>query len=282
MAATPASGAVSASERLYRLLLVAYPRRFRREYGESMAQVFRDLCRAAERGQGLRGVLWLWLATLRDLARTAFVERITEAFHMSDGGWIRRSGLAAILGGALLILGVPGLGEQVPGVSHAGGHMILAACGVFLLFGLVGTYARYAGRAGRAGKGGVGLGLLGAALVMIGNFLEGAYEIELGWGLFMLGTLGLLLGMVLFSVAALRANVLPDWATWPFLGSALTLLLILGSSAVFEINLDLAPAYVGVATFTALVLFGLGWMALGYALWSGTHEAAAPPPLAAA
>ncbi len=282
MATAPASAAVSISERAYRLLLVAYPRRFRREYGESMAQVFRDCCRAAERGQGLRGVLWLWLVTLCDLARTAVVERITEALHMSDRGWIRWSGLAAILGGALLILGIPGLGDQVPGVSHAGGHMILAACGVFLLFGLVGTYARYAGPAGRAGKAGVGFGLLGAALIMIGNFLEGAYEIELGWGLFMLGMLGLLLGMALFSAAALRAKALPDWASWPFLGSALTLLLILGSSIVFNINLDLAPAYVGVATFIALVLFGLGWMALGYALWSGTHAAAAPPPLAAA
>ena len=282
MAAAPASAAVSISERVYRLLLVAYPRRFRREYGEAMAQVFRDCCRAAEHGQGLRGVLRLWLATLRDLAGTAFVERVVEVLQMSDTGWVRWSGLAAILAGALLIVGVPGLGEALPGVSHAGGHMILAACGVFLLFGLVGTYVRYAGRAGRAGKAGVGFGLLGATLVIIGNFLEGAYEIELGWGLFMLGTLCLLLGMVLFSAAALRANALPSWASWPFVGSALTLLIILGSSAVFEINLDLAPAYVGVASFTALVLFGLGWMALGYALWSGTREEAAPPPLAAA
>ena len=281
MAATPASGAVSASERLYRLLLVAYPRRFRREYGESMAQVFRDCCRAAERGQGLRGVLWLWLATLRDLARTAFVERITEALHMSDRGWIRWSGLAAMLAGVLWIAGLVGLDEQLPWVSHAGGHMILAACAVFLLFGVVGAYARYGGRAGVPGKSGLALALLGALLVTVGNALEGLYEIELGWGLFMLGIMCLLLGMVVFSVAVLRGRLLPQWSVWPFVVCAASLVPMLVTSMVFSINLEQA-AFVNVVALIALFAFGLGWMALGYALWSGTHEAAAPPPLAAA
>src|SRR5438034_1103981 len=83
-----------------KLLLVAYPRRFRREYGGSMAQVFRDCCRAAERQQGARGVVWLWLATLRDLVRTAFVERVSEVVAMSRANWIRWGGLASVLLGA--------------------------------------------------------------------------------------------------------------------------------------------------------------------------------------
>ena len=281
MAATPTSRAVSASERLYRLLLLAYPARFRREYGAPMVQVFRDCCRAAERQQGTLGVLWLWLATLRDLAKTAFVERVTEVVQMSGTRWIRWSGLAAILAGALWIIGNAGLGEQVPGVSHAGGHMILAACAIFLLFGLVGVYARSARSAGVPGKSGLALALLGALLVTVGNALEGLYEIELGWGLFMLGIMCLLLGMVVFSVAVLRGRLLPQWSAWPFVVCAASLVPMLLTSMVFNINLEQA-AYVNVVALIALFAFGFGWMALGYALWSGTREEAAPPPLAGA
>ena len=35
---------ISVSVWVYRGLLYAYPRSFRREYGEAMVQVFRDLC----------------------------------------------------------------------------------------------------------------------------------------------------------------------------------------------------------------------------------------------
>ncbi len=49
--------AVSTSARLYRLLLVAYPARFRREYAEPMVQVFRDCCREAKRQRGARGIV---------------------------------------------------------------------------------------------------------------------------------------------------------------------------------------------------------------------------------
>jgi len=37
--------AVSGSERLYRALLAAYPKEFRRAYGREMAQVLRCMCR---------------------------------------------------------------------------------------------------------------------------------------------------------------------------------------------------------------------------------------------
>lgn len=53
--------------RLYALLLYLYPAPFRREYGESMLQLFNDQRRAA-RGAG--GYVMLWLKTLLDLARS--------------------------------------------------------------------------------------------------------------------------------------------------------------------------------------------------------------------
>lgn len=57
---------MSFSQRLFKLLLVAYPGKFRREYGPEMAQVFRDCCRATE-NRGTGAGLDLLLRTLTDL-----------------------------------------------------------------------------------------------------------------------------------------------------------------------------------------------------------------------
>src|SRR2546421_604066 len=52
------------SERLYRLLLRAYPRAFREDYASEMLLVFRDAYATAMRRRGSWGVLGLW----RDIA----------------------------------------------------------------------------------------------------------------------------------------------------------------------------------------------------------------------
>jgi hypothetical protein len=120
----PHGRAVSGSERLYRALLAAYPKEFRRAHGREMAQVFRCMCRGAhgrEMAQvfrcmcreevasgGSRGLARLWVRTLLDLLATALAERIKQALGISTlvgsssklGRW---SGLAAAAGGVLLI-----------------------------------------------------------------------------------------------------------------------------------------------------------------------------------
>jgi transcription antitermination factor NusG len=58
------------SQRIYRVLLLAYPGRFRRAYGADMAQVFGDCCRHALWCHGLPGLLRLWMDTLLDLLAT--------------------------------------------------------------------------------------------------------------------------------------------------------------------------------------------------------------------
>jgi hypothetical protein len=58
---------MTASERVYRMLLRAYPAGFRREYEAPMLQHFRDQLRAAA---GAREWLGLWLRTATDLVRT--------------------------------------------------------------------------------------------------------------------------------------------------------------------------------------------------------------------
>jgi len=63
------------SERVYRLLLLAYPSDFRREYGPYMVQLFRDCCRDDVRDSS-RGLWRLWLLTLLDLVQTAPKEHL--------------------------------------------------------------------------------------------------------------------------------------------------------------------------------------------------------------
>jgi hypothetical protein len=73
-----------------------YPTSFRREYGESMLQLFNDQRRSA-RGAG--GYAMLWLKTLRDLVRSVPAARLSERSGVPSQG-------AAFVWIALLTLGV--------------------------------------------------------------------------------------------------------------------------------------------------------------------------------
>jgi len=63
---------MSLSKQLFQLMLLAYPREFRFEYGSEMTQVFCD----CYRDSGARGtVVELWLRVIVDVIRTAPLER---------------------------------------------------------------------------------------------------------------------------------------------------------------------------------------------------------------
>jgi peptide/nickel transport system permease protein len=70
---------------LYRRLLVLYPWRFRREYGNDMVQVFRDRLRdeAAAGRPGRVAVFWVW--AVGDLVRTAPRERVRSLVEERAG-----------------------------------------------------------------------------------------------------------------------------------------------------------------------------------------------------
>lgn len=69
------------SERIYRILLKAYPARYRRTYEEQMAQLFGDQLRCTG---GAGALLALWLRTLADLLRT-LPARHLERLHRTTG-----------------------------------------------------------------------------------------------------------------------------------------------------------------------------------------------------
>ncbi len=64
------------SEKIYALLLHAYPPSHREQYAAAMMQLFRDQCRDAWAEAENLGLLKLWMRSLPDLAGSSFMERL--------------------------------------------------------------------------------------------------------------------------------------------------------------------------------------------------------------
>ena len=137
-----------ASQRLYALMLKAYPAQFRREYGPHMAQLFRDCGRAAESHQSPFGLVRFWLIIMLDLVNTAPKEHLDnlrkESSVMNN---LRRDALAlfgciVIIVVALLLLNY-GRAHQVSSILLLGYALdaiaVTGAIGNFIVFLLVKT-----------------------------------------------------------------------------------------------------------------------------------------------
>jgi len=87
---------------LYSILLLAYPRQFRREYGPQMALLLVDCQRQARNRPAL---LRLWLRALVDLVRTVPVEHLQNM--REENGFMSKlqTNIVAIGGCVLLIIG---------------------------------------------------------------------------------------------------------------------------------------------------------------------------------
>lgn len=71
------------SKRLFQVMLFAYPREFRLEYGPEMTQVFRDCYRDTQLHRPLTAA-GFWLRIVLDVIRTAAVERWTTITKGSE------------------------------------------------------------------------------------------------------------------------------------------------------------------------------------------------------
>ena len=100
------------SERLYRALLLVYPREHRREYGELMVQLFRDRMRYD--GGGLRDLI-VWTQTIPDLAVSAFDEH-------KKGENMKKRMLIAVISIVALLTTAAGV-SVVMSQSEDGGEM---------------------------------------------------------------------------------------------------------------------------------------------------------------
>jgi hypothetical protein len=175
-----------AAERIYHLLLRAYPPAFRSEYGPEMTQLLRD-----QRQMGDAGALGFWLAVVWDVAQSAPALRV-EAWRarrcdstrtlgvimkliamltvllgvfgtanaITEGATRMRQGLegtyltavvlGVVAGALLLVAGVAGL-RGTPSARRTAGHAALASLVIFLLarlvFGWMSVFSQLVGTA---------------------------------------------------------------------------------------------------------------------------------------
>ena len=136
MSKTPAKKVPTRAPRLYALLLAAYPREFRREYGREMTLVFADRCReeAGVRGARLR----IWREALFDLLRTAPKERL-ESFLEGDGLMrvLRTAGLALLAYAFTLLIIAPWFSHNHHRLPSFVGNMLDAMIFTGLVFNFI-------------------------------------------------------------------------------------------------------------------------------------------------
>lgn len=253
------------SHHVYRALLVLYPRSFRREYGREMALAFRDICRRVVRREGTAGLLDLWLVTIADLMTTALKERLTEVTEMSNSLLVRLCGVAGAAGGLILV--VVGVMSLTSDWSDGPYDWVVAIYGPALLLGTIGFASLRSYET--LGRIGLGLALLGALLVCAGAFAMFVVDIggDWAWTVWFGGTMLQLAGLVAFGASVLTSRALPRGNSLPLLAGAVPLVLF-----ILTINSDWG--------YLTLLIYGLGWAALGGLLvWTAGED---PAPLSPA
>jgi hypothetical protein len=126
------------SQRVYGMLLLAYPLEFRREYGPHMAQVFRDCERRERRLQRVAGLPRLWLHVLADLAKTVPKERLQNFGRGVNIVRALRNMVIAILIYALaFIVTAEFLARAAPHLPFALGSFVDSLLAVGILFNFI-------------------------------------------------------------------------------------------------------------------------------------------------
>ena len=176
---------------------------------------------------------------------------------MAQSDWVRWGGLAA-MGAGLLAIVYSLLGYAAGKGDEPGPLDILVILAMILeVVGLLGFHALQGRNYGRIGRAGLytSIGSLVIFEFLLLASLVGG-DVGLDW-LVAVGVLGLLVGLALYGAATLQARVLPRWCGILFI-IFMPVGILLG---------DLQPIW-----------GGLGWLALGYALWSHSGSAATQRP----
>ena len=232
---------VAISVNVYRFLLVAYPARFRQEYGEDMVQLFRDCALRAANQSRYEGMVRLWAVTFLDLIQSLFKEHLQKETNMSKSTFIRISGWALVLAGIsfLMIFTAWYLDENYP-LMHIDksffmdlSYISFAYAGpVFLTIGLLGLRARYSETIGSGGRAVmlftavVGLvlslvGILGADTGLFGGRNDNLWDL-IFWGIALQ-----MIGLTVFGGFAIQRKPLPRGNGLALLSGILPTILII-------------------------------------------------------
>jgi len=173
------------SDRWYTLLLRAYPRGFRAQYGREMLLVFRQ-CRR----DGERNAAGFWAAMLWDVARSAPALRLeamraqrSTDFHPAEGT-MKTMGILAVLVGAVEMIN--SLIEEVAGGLHRDGLQLLSvvlcmAGGVVLVMAGI-AMLRRGPRASSRALGAAAACLVAFALIALAAPVMSGFAMLLGIG----------------------------------------------------------------------------------------------------
>ena len=177
---------------------------------------------------------------------------------MESSGLVRRGAMGLMLGGAVwVVLGLSGVFGYLRAIPGREDVVLLILALLLTAAGLVGLHALQSARYGFLGRAGfyVAFASLLARALGAGIYLAGSSALQ--WISYPWGTIGMLVGFVVYGVATLRARVLPLWY-----GFALIVCM---------------PISLPLATY-GTTLFGLIMVALGYALWSRKGTTTEQPP----
>jgi hypothetical protein len=176
------------------------------------------------------------------------VERLRgrESEYMATPGLIRWGAIGLMLGGVMwVILGLSALVGYLQAIPGREDVVLFIVALLLSAAGLVGLHTLQRGSYGLLGQAGFYIALAAVAARILGAvvFLAGSSALE--W-ISLPGTLGMLVGFVLYGVATVQARVLPRWY---------------GLALIVSMPVSLPLAGYGTT------LFGLILVVLGYMLW---------------
>ena len=264
---------VNLSFYFYRLLLRLYPAEHREAYGPLMAQVFRDQCRDAYRSNGRYGVFCAWFPLMLDLVITLVQEHRQKGIPMSSETFARFSGPFLILAGVML--GIASISPLEPGYHYRTtiyqwilwllipGFLLMGVgmFGIRICFGLqIGPVGRLACLVASAG------GVVASPCLLL---LFTGIAVEL-WNVGYVAILGLMGGIIVFSIIAIQRHLLPRWAVVPVIISSLwTITTILIPNNNQPMVLDYGPKY---DEFAGIAFLALSWIMLGWGVYIHSRQ----------
>ncbi len=264
---------ITLSVRVYRGLLRTYPREFRQNYGEAMVQVFRDLCLRS----GEAGLFRVWGRALLDYAVSLVSEHIDRGVEMTKTKWIQLSGWGLAASGFLLMAGFAASSRPdynpynaaawpIDPILNVMDFVLMTIAMLLMCAGFAGLLERFQKQASSLGLGGLLIGSLAGLISAIGAVGLGFFQNGPWWDLFMLGILGVNLGLALFGVDCLRRHLFARWNGLPLAIGSVSLAFALATMGPIHIE------WPGVLEFVVLLAFALGLGLVGYLLLSGLTE----------
>jgi len=195
---------------------------------------------------------------------------------MTKEKFVRLSGWALMLGGGTFMLGFAIGGQETSFSDPLGGRdafveysqlvLIPLAMASFTV-GMLGMRSRYGAQVGRFGRFSLALGAIGGAIGFVGAIGLGLQTDGDGWWITtMLGLLLVLVGMLLFGIAAVRKRPLPRWNALPLITGSLFLLIPIMEAITGSDDLS------GPILATIFLLVAAGFVALGFVVQGDSVE----------